>query len=696
MEIEIQNCNNIDFAKIQIQGQTLNIKYAINGTGKSTISKAIQYAVIDRTSGTKKLTELTPFKALGDNKIAPVVSNTDVINSVKVFDETYLNEFVFQPDELLKGSFDIFIRDENYENGMREIDFLVDQIKKILAQDQDVASLINDFNELSGSFGKPTKTGIHNSSSLAKAFKDGNKVTNIPKGLEIFKDYIQNTNNFKWIKWQLEGKQFIDLTENCPYCVNDIKERKDKIKSISQVYEGKAIENMNKIIAVFHRLNGYFSDNTKLIIEDFIKNIDGYTNEQVNFLKEVKDQIDRLNEKFIQAQSISFFSLKDVDKVIERLKIYTIDIKLYNHLQSENTIAKVNIVNKSIEQLLCKAGELQGKINRQKLLIEKLVKENKAAINSFLLNAGYVYRVDLLEDLKGQHKLKLIHKDISTEVSDVKTHLSFGERNAFALVLFMFDALKSRSDLIILDDPISSFDKNKKYAIVEILFRKERSFRGKTVLFLSHDFEPIIDVVYHHTDRFEKPSAAFLENNSGILIEKPITKNDIQTFIDINKTNISCSINVISKLVYLRRTCEILNEKGLAYQIISNLLHKRKKPIIFENNTERLMTDEEIKAGNNEILDSIPEFNYLNIIEIISDDNQLVSLYKIATNNYEKLHIYRIIYDNKSDTIQSSVIQKFINQAFHIENDYIYQLNPSKYQTVPQYVIDECDKVIGV
>ena len=44
--------------------------------------------------------------------------------------------------------------------------------------------------------------------------------------------------------------------------------------------------------------------------------------------------------------------------------------------------------------------------------------------------------------------------------------------------------------------------------------------------------------------------------------------------------------------------------------------------------------------------------------------------------------------------IESDIIQKFINEAFHIENDYIYQLNPSVYQTVPQYVIDECDSFI--
>ena len=40
-------------------------------------------------------------------------------------------------------------------------------------------------------------------------------------------------------------------------------------------------------------------------------------------------------------------------------------------------------------------------------------------------------------------------------------HLSWGERHAFALIMFMFDAISKNADIIILDDPISSFDRNK-------------------------------------------------------------------------------------------------------------------------------------------------------------------------------------------------------------------------------------------
>ena len=354
-----------------------------------------------------------PFKCVGVAEKTPAVLGAENLKTIKVFDEKYVDEFIFQPDELLKGSFDVFIRSGDYDRGMKEIDDLVETISKMLAQDKDIDDLINDFKELSGSFGRQTKTGIHGASSLSKAFKGGNKVVNIPAGLEDFRDYIQNDNNYKWIKWQLDGKTFIDISENCPYCINNIKDKKTIIRRVSEEYEAKSIENLNKIIAVFQRLNQYFSDETKDEIDNFIKNVDGYTDEQVAYLLEVKDQIDRLNEKFLNVQRLGFRSLKDVEKVIDALKAHKINLALYSHLKSDSTKQKVDIVNKAIEDLLDKAGELQGTINKQKSLIEKLVKANSEEINGFLKNAGYRYSVGLIEGENGQYKLKLSHNNIN-------------------------------------------------------------------------------------------------------------------------------------------------------------------------------------------------------------------------------------------------------------------------------------------
>ncbi|MDO9534012.1 MAG: hypothetical protein Q7J85_01485 [Bacillota bacterium] len=694
MKITLKNCNNINEGSITLNENNLNIKYAINGMGKSTIARAIISFSNDLANSTKTLTDLKPFKHLGNKDNDPEVIGCENIKSVKVFNENYINEYIFQPDELVKGSFNIFIQDENYLNGLKEINELVEDIQKMFIENKDIDDLIKDFDELSGSFGRSTKSGIHGSSNLAKAFKNGNKIENIPEELNDYKKYIQHGENYKWIKWQLDGKSFIDITENCPYCVSNIESKKENIVKISEVYDSKSVQNLNRIIEVFQNLNKYFSDSTKKIIAEFIKNIDGYSDEQVDFLREVKEQIDRLNQKFNKAKTLSFKSLKDVDKVIDELKLYKIDLKLYNHLNSENTELKSNIVNSSIDKILDKAGVLQGKINQQKKYIEKLIDKNKRSINSFLRNAGYDYSVDLLENEAGQHQLKLIHNDIKDEITDVKNHLSFGEKNAFALVLFMYDALKAQPDLIILDDPISSFDKNKKYAIIEMLFRKNDSFKDKTVLLLTHDFEPIVDMVQHHRDRFSIPFAAFLENVNGKLTEKEINRSDIQTFIEINQKNIQDLAENIQKIVYLRRLYEITNNKEMEYHIISSLLHKKDEPEVKIETDIRKMTEEEIQRGEKEIQKYIHDFNYQQLVKKIKDDSEMKRIYSTTDSNYEKLHLYRMIFEDKEQGVDSDIIGKFINEAFHLENNYIYQLNPRKYQMVPQYVIKECDGLV--
>ena len=283
---------------------------------------------------------------------------------------------------------------------------------------------------------------------------------------------------------------------------------------------------------------------------------------------------------------------------------------------------------------------------------------------------------------------------IQGEITNSKAHLSYGERNAFALVLFMYDVLKANPDLVVLDDPISSFDKNKKYAIVDMLFRKgSGSLRDKTVLLLTHDLEPIVDIVIHHSDRFKKPFATFLQNSNGTLTEKEIGRANIKTFIEITNENLAAESHILNKLIYLRRRLEVARENELVFQVISNVLHKNQPPQI-KGEITRDMTAQELQDGSNEIAAEIPGFDYQTLLGLVTDDKQMIELYDNTESNYEKLHLYRIIFAGKDDLIGSDVVKKFINEAFHIENDYIYQLNPREFQTVPHFVIEQCNRYV--
>lgn len=104
MEIEINCCNNIDKANITLAEKKLNIKFAPNGTGKSTISRAIQCTVNGDEQG---LSDLLPFRYRGSNPdaVQPRVTGVDGLQNVMCFNEKYVDQFTFQPDELVSNSF---------------------------------------------------------------------------------------------------------------------------------------------------------------------------------------------------------------------------------------------------------------------------------------------------------------------------------------------------------------------------------------------------------------------------------------------------------------------------------------------------------------------------------------------------------------------------------------------------------------
>ncbi|MBF4296336.1 AAA family ATPase, partial [Vibrio anguillarum] len=143
----------------------------------------------------------------------------------------------------------------------------------------------------------------------------------------------------------------------------------------------------------------------------------------------------------------------------EKLSNYKLDLQFFAIIDSKKTQVAIASINNSIDNVSKQAGKLQGKINMQRAGMQKLISKHQTDINDFLSYAGYKYAVEISgEDDKSQ--LKLRHIDYNDFVSRGDQHLSFGERNAFAIVLFMYECLAKKPDLIVLDDPISSFDKN--------------------------------------------------------------------------------------------------------------------------------------------------------------------------------------------------------------------------------------------
>lgn len=695
MNVEIKNCNNIDSAIIGLNENKLNIKFAPNGTGKSTIARAI---LLGAKGDKNMLNELMPFKLRKENpdKKKPEVKGAEALNNIMCFNEEYVSQFVFKPNELLSNSFDIFLRTDAYKQSEHEIEELLSNIKQLFSGNQELEALINTLKEMGNAF-KLSKTGLDKKSTGMKGLSVGNKIKHVPAGLESYTPFIQSQNSVGWIEWQTKGCDFSDLSDNCPFCTSPVADKKDQIKKVGQEYDKNTIKNLIAIIGVIEKLGDFFSDEAKERLTTITTLKEGLQTEHEDALATVKKQIDNFTENLEKLKTLSAFQFKDGEKVGEKLPAYKLDLQFFSELNSNKMQEAIAPINDSIDMVVDKAGQLQGKINQQRSEMKKTIERHQKDINEFLSYAGYRYAVEIAGDGE-QAQLKLRHIDHEEHLSGGNQHLSFGERNAFSIVLFMYECLSKKPDLIILDDPISSFDKNKKYAILEMLFRRDADscLKNKTVLMLTHDVEPIIDTVKSLSHKFSnQTSASFLKLVAGQIRECSIGKDDIKTFSQICENALLSEKDDIVKLVYLRRHFEITNNKGDAYQVISNLLHKRERAT--DSREPKGLDDQypEMEAtkysnGCTEVSSHLEGFSYPDLLNRVSDINALKVLYSACENGYEKLQIFRLL----GLDVENSVIQKFINETYHVENEFICQLDPAKFDTIPEYVVSECNRML--
>jgi adenylate kinase family enzyme len=693
MNITLHNCNNIDSGNIYIAKGRLNIKYAINGTGKSTIARAIS----SRITG-ENLSYLRPFKYFSDsdNSHNPSVEITDTIQKVAIFDEKYIDTYAYKKDELLANSFEIFVKTPKYEEHMQKISELISSIKTAFSDDPDLDTLVNELTTFIDSFGN-TQSGYSKASDLGKTIGKGNKLENVPDDLAPYAPYLRTAGtNLKWLKWQAEGKDYLEITEKCPYCVSSISTPKETILKVSQEYDTKYLSSLSKILEVFSSLESYFADDTKAAVDIISKNATGITTEQIDFLKRLKEEVVNFRDRLYNIKYLGFTSLSNVDRVLDSLREKLIDMTFYRQLNCDYTKSKIDKINASLNEVINVAGQLQGQVAQQKKEIRKTIERNSRDINGFLESAGYQYKVSIIQSSGDNYRLILSYTEQAEGITNVKDHLSYCERNAFALVLFMYQTLKEKADFIILDDPISSFDNNKKFAIMTMLFRGANSFQDKTVLMLTHDFEPIIDIVCTLHNIFTPAAKAyFIANVNGVLEESNITSANVKSFISVCESNIADSADVIHKLIYYRRLLEINDQKDLSWELISNVFHKNRDiPQIKGSDGElRNMTVEEIEQATMDIQNKIPDFDYSTVYARTKNISDMVALYRCSVSGYEKVQIYRILMDG--DMERGSVMKKFVDETFHVQNDYLFQLNPREFKIVPQYILNYCDSEIN-
>ncbi|MDR2546352.1 MAG: hypothetical protein LBC96_02425 [Lachnospiraceae bacterium] len=733
MRVILKNCNIVDYGEIGIVDNYLNIKYAINGTGKSTISQALLCLLED------SLDSLLPFKYYTEKSSGNLLDEhrpsievyTDAqttgtftqelspVKSVRVFNEEYVERHTLVGDDVVQNSFEIYVKTQDYDAKMQEINALIQEITDFFSSYEELDDIISRFNVFITKIVKPGKNKpISTTSPLHKALSEGNKTVDVPDELKGYKSYIVSASGGRWAKWQKDGNEYLDWdcdNVNCPYCSLEVNTtQKPIIKKLSESFSSSYLDDLKAVIDAFDSIKEFFVETTIEKIDKLGASSSGFTQNEIDFVKSVCERIDALLRRLQNAKSLGFYTfdtLKNVDDFVPLLNDNVIDLLVYPELKSAKTETIVNSLNESLERIIQKANELRAAVDAQNLLIQETIRKNESGINHFLMKAGYQYTVSIEEDEKTKkYRMLLKYRNGEVNIPEIKKHLSFGEKNAFALALFMYDVVKEKPDLVILDDPISSFDKHKKYAIMDMLFcGDDVTLRGLTTLMLTHDFEPIADVIKTHSRVFTwKPEesrrgqfakASFLYNEANPvddtiqLKEKPILDSNVRNYINILKENCKSSSNIISKLIYLRRLREIESDKTGVWDVLSCFFHK-------DTPVPKTLLGEDVDVSDAEqkISQEINEaFCYSVEYPKFWNGQSMIDIYKSCTQGYEKLQLFRCLsaeFGQVESDMTDLVFAKFVNETYHSEMDYILQLNPREFEIVPLHILQRCDSKV--
>ncbi len=701
--VVIKNCNNIKETSIIIEEGNLNIKFAINGTGKSTIAKALL----------KKDEDLSLLKPFGKEEIPYVECNPNIDN-VELFDSDFVNKVVFNGSNVIENAFEVFIKSDKYDEQRNNINSLLHELKQKIIGNEELNKLNEQLIKLSSKINYKKEKNTIDSRGMYSSIKTDKNIFNIPKELNKYSLFLSDKEkNILWSEWKNKGKTY-DYGEICPYCAEKFSEDHEKENEAFNSYYSKAnVSNLTEFSNIIDNTKTYLNTDNFKKIEKCIKENIPNTDKDLIFTK-FMSEVTYLKEKIYNITTFDSYKVEKSDisnlsNILLDLKISTNDLEYFNN---ENLIKSIDIINSSITEMLGKISDLQKEIGKMNSLVISKMSSCKKEINSFLKLAGFNYEFDIVKD--GDEKnsitvLKYVNSDNEKiQVSDIEKHLSWGEKNAFALVLFMYYALSKNPNLIILDDPISSFDGNKKYAIINRLFCNkgdyEDSFYNKTVLMLTHDFEPIIDFGINHKPTKET-NMWYLKNNNGIIQEQKINvSSDVLSTIkfyyneSINEDN-----NIISRICFLRKYLEHIstkkNSEENAYNILSSIIHGdnlRKK--IDDEQYEDLSVDE-IKNGEEWIKQFIKTFDSNKILRDNINNKYILDSYKTETNNYIKIQLFRVYLESSGNRNKlkerNSIVLKYIDEIYHIENDYIFSLDLIKFDIIPDFIINSIDEFMS-
>ena len=182
-------------------------------------------------------------------------------------------------------------------------------------------------------------------------------------------------------------------------------------------------------------------------------------------------------------------------------------------------------------------------------------------------------------------------------------------------------------------------------------------------------------------------------------------KNVVELTKDLSN---SISNEIPVRLTNLRKYIELTEPaylENFAYDVLSNLIHGRSLSM-YQSRIADTATEKVVTNGLQIINEYIPDMDYTQLLEGISD-SKLLGLIDNGDKYTQTISI-RFLFekDRDGDNLLSKLknehphLCKFVNEINHIENDYIFQLNPIDFFEIPDNYLVElkafCKSKLGV
>lgn len=713
--LEFENCRNIkriDGGSLPLQYKRLNILFGSNGTGKTTISRVLDCWCDPSVPEKQAALESFTYQQSHNATDAPRVTGSTRKKQILVFNSEWVSDHCFRDDgNLQEGAYGLYVSSPEVRKYERQRKGYLSRLRSIL-----YSQPVEELQRLTDAAAKGI--GVSARGKVGTTFKDNAPLEGLPSVLGGIVHKMKDQDKTQWMRWHVQGAQHAqNIGEFCPYCGKDTSDIQQFIDfdSMHALRQGEAWSSAVDVFAD-GKIFRFTVNRRALRLMSGTKQPDSADQQ---WLIDTAKRAKALSGCLSNARNtIDSFGEDSSDRFFDELKSCLLT------LQDERGFSDyVRSITREVASAIRRVLSNEAKIRTIVVDLEKKAADNAAKyeeeIDYVLEKCGYPYTIGIVNNLASRQSRVVLCPVATGDPlgQQPKRALSYGEQNTLALILFMFEAIAaSGSCVVVLDDPISSFDGDKRFAL---LYRMFHNFKGggagtdresladKTVVLLTHDYLVVSDILNILSSQVKKPHVLRLVCKSdGVLTYQEVDREAVRPYVQMIRRRVKKSSDRDSffQLVYLRCLCEMMRQSrsdkktgaGCAFNLISLLVDDYDwsgalNCLDWDGVSARPYM---LRTGENFIRKYIPSFDFKTTFDRLRDDAEICRLYgSVGITPYEKLQVLRLLLRQKKVADQGLIMGKYANEVYHLAGDYPLQLDPVDFNPVPPFVHDWCDSV---